>query len=288
MGIKVLSCFDGISCGMVALERAGIEVDKYVAYEIDESAIKISKYNYPQINHKGDVFNAKYVENEYDLLIGGSPCTYWSGARLNTGKDGTVERETEPAGLGFELFMQYVRALKEVKPKYFLYENNFSIHVNIKNEITNILGVEPIVIDSALVSAQQRKRCYWTNIPNITQPTDKGILFSDIINKNRDWVENLPWSFEIWGEKRKVDTLRTIDSDKSFTVTTNRSHPRNYYLNSDRTMMSKLTADEVEILQTLPAGYTSCEKQGKRFKAIGNGWTVDVIAHIFSGLKGEF
>jgi len=139
MGIKVISCFDGISCGMVALERAGIEVDKYVAYEIEESAIKISKYNYPQINHKGDVFNAKYVENEYDLLIGGSPCTYWSGARLNTGKDGTVERETEPVGLGFELFMQYVRALRESKPTYFLYENNFSIHPNIKKEISNIL-----------------------------------------------------------------------------------------------------------------------------------------------------
>lgn len=288
MGIKVLSLFDGISCGMVALERAGIEVEKYVAYEIDESVIKISNHNYPQIEHKGDVFKAEYNENEYDLLIGGSPCTYWSCARLNTGKDGIVERETEPVGLGFELFMQYVRALKEVKPKYFLYENNFSIHVNIKNEITNILGVEPIVIDSALVSAQQRKRCYWTNIPNITQPTDKGVLFSDIINKNRDWVENLPWSFKIWGEKRKVDTLRTVDNDKSFTVTTSRSHPKNYYLNSDRTMMSKLTADEVEILQTLPIGYTNCEKQGKRFKAIGNGWTVDVIAHIFSFLKGEF
>lgn len=288
MGIRVLSLFDGISCGMVALERAGIEVDKYVAYEIEESAIKISEYNYPQINHKGDVFKAEYKENEYDLLIGGSPCTYWSGARLNTGKDGTVERETEPIGLGFELFMQYVRALKEVKPTYFLYENNFSIHANIKNEITNILGVEFIVIDSALVSAQQRKRCYWTNIPNITQPTDKGILFSDIINKNRDWVENLPWSFEVWGEKRKIDTLRTVDSEKSFTVTTSRSHPKNYYLNTDRTMMSKLTADEVEILQTLPMGYTNCEKQGKRFKAIGNGWTVDVIAHIFKGLKGEF
>ena len=288
MGIRVLSLFDGISCGMVALERAGIEVDKYVAYEIEESAIKISEYNYPQINHKGDVFKAEYKENEYDLLIGGSPCTYWSGARLNTGKDGTVERETEPTGLGFELFMQYVRALKEVKPTYFLYENNFSIHANIKNEITNILGVEFIVIDSALVSAQQRKRCYWTNIPNITQPTDKGILFSDIINKNRDWVENLPWSFEVWGEKRKIDTLRTVDSEKSFTVTTSRSHPKNYYLNTDRTMMSKLTADEVEILQTLPMGYTNCEKQGKRFKAIGNGWTADVIAHIFKGLKGEF
>lgn len=287
MGLKVLSLFDGISCGMVALERAGIEVDRYVAYEIDKSAIKISNYNYPQIEHKGDVFNAEYKENEFDLLIGGSPCTYWSCARLNTGKDGTPKREIEPVGIGWGLFMQYVKALKESKPKYFLYENNLSIHQDIKNEISNILGVKPIVIDSSLVSAQQRKRCYWTNIPNVNQPINKNILFCDIINKDRDWVENLPWSFEVWGEKRKVDTLRTIDSEKAFTVTTSRSHPKNYYLNSNRTMMSKLTADEVELLQTLPKGYTSCEKQGKRFKAIGNCWTVDVIAHIFKGLKGE-
>ena len=107
--MKVLSLFDGISCGMVALERAGIPVERYVAYEIDENAIKVSNHNYPQIEHKGDVFQAQYNEGEFDLLIGGSPCTYWSIAQKNN-------RETTSSGFGWELFMQYVRALKEAKP----------------------------------------------------------------------------------------------------------------------------------------------------------------------------
>lgn len=113
-GLKVLSLFDGISCGMVALERAGIPVEKYVAYEIDEDAIKVSKFNYPNIEHKGDVFNAQYQENEYDLLIGGSPCSWWSNARANRND---IERNSE--GIGYKFFMQYVRALNETKPKYF-------------------------------------------------------------------------------------------------------------------------------------------------------------------------
>ena len=128
--MKVLSLFDGISCGMVALERVGINVERYVAYEIEENAIKVSKDNYPEIEQKGDVFKATYTEGEFDILIGGSPCTYWSIAKAGDG------RETTSSGFGWELFMQYVRALKEVKPKYFLYENNESMSDGIKNEIT--------------------------------------------------------------------------------------------------------------------------------------------------------
>ncbi len=157
--MKVLSLFDGISCGMVALERAGIKVDKYIAYEVEKDAIKVSEANYPFIQQKGDVFKAIYNKGEYDILIGGSPCTYWSIAKASNG------RETKSSGFGWELFMQYVRALKEVEPKYFLYENNFSMSDDIKDEITNQLGVKPIMIDSADFSAQTRKRYYWTNIP---------------------------------------------------------------------------------------------------------------------------
>ena len=120
--MKVLSLFDGISCGMVALERAGIRVERYVAYEIEESAIKVSKHNYPMIEQMGDVFNATYKEGEFDVLIGGSPCTYWSIAKSGYG------RETTSSGFGFELFMQYVRALKEAKPRWFLYENKENHH----------------------------------------------------------------------------------------------------------------------------------------------------------------
>ena len=176
MGIRVLSLFDGISCGMVALERAEIEVDKYVAYEKDNEPIKISKFNYPQIEQCGDVFEAVYTENEFDLLIGGSPCTYWSIVQ------NPINRETTSSGFGWELFMQYVRALKESRPKYFLYENNYSISKQIKEEITTQLEVDPIYINSNLVSGQNRPRLYWTNIPGVTIPEDRNIKMSDVVD----------------------------------------------------------------------------------------------------------
>lgn len=178
--MKVLSLFDGISCGMAALERAGISVERYAAYEIDKYAIKTSEKNYPQIEHCGNVFDGDFTQYRgFDLLIGGSPCTYWSIAKHN--------RETSCNGEGFRLFMEYVRALKESKCRYFLYENNYSIHKDIKDEISRQLGVEPIMINSALVSAQSRKRCYWTNIPGVTQPEDKGILLKDVIESGVTW-----------------------------------------------------------------------------------------------------
>lgn len=172
--MNVLSLFDGISCGMVALMRGGHSVERYVAYEIDKYAIQVSHKNYPQIEHCGDVMDADFSQYKgFDLLIGGSPCTYWSIA-----KNG---RETTPDGIGGQLFMQYVRALKESGCRWFLYENNFSIHKNIKDFISEQLGVQPIMINSSLVSAQNRKRCYWTNIPFIGMPVDMGILVKDIL-----------------------------------------------------------------------------------------------------------
>ena len=167
---------------MAALERSGIAVEKYDAFEIDKYAIKVSEKNYPQIVHHGDVFDGDFTQFKgYDLLIGGSPCTYWSIAKNN--------RETTPDGMGGKLFMEFVRALRESKCRYFLYENNNSIHKDIKDFISEQLGVEPIMINSALVSAQQRKRCYWTNIPNVTQPTDRGILLKDILESGISWQD---------------------------------------------------------------------------------------------------
>lgn len=180
--MKVLSLYDGISCGMAALERAGITVERYDAFEIDKYAIKISEKNYPQIVHHGDVFEGDFTQFKgYDLLIGGSPCTYWSIAKTN--------REVTPDGMGGKLFMEYVRALRESGCRYFLYENNNSIHKDIKAFISAQLGVEPIMINSALVSAQQRKRCYWTNIPDVSQPTDRGILLKDILQSGMPWQD---------------------------------------------------------------------------------------------------
>ena len=184
--MKILSVFDGMACGMLALKDAGIEVERYVAYEIDKSAIQTATHNFPMIEEKGDVFEADFKEYEgFDFLVGGSPCTYWSIAQMKN-------RETVASGLGWDLFCQYVRALKEAKPKYFIYENNKSMSKAIKASISETFGFEPICINSALVSAQNRKRLYWVGVrqedgtyrkADIVQPQDKGILLKDVLDE---------------------------------------------------------------------------------------------------------
>lgn len=189
--MKVLSLFDGISCGMVALERAGISVDDYFAYEIDKYAIQTATHNFPQIQECGDVFNADFAKySNIDYLIGGSPCTYWSIAQSPD------KRETTASGIGWELFSQYVRALHEVKPKYFIYENNKSMSKAIRRSISKTFGFEAICINSALVSAQNRQRLYWVGKRNpdgtyskvdVEQPEDRGILLRDVLDGACAW-----------------------------------------------------------------------------------------------------
>ena len=172
--MKVVSLFDGIACGRVALERAGIAVSRFVAFEIDKYPRSISRYRYPDIIHGGDVLEADFSKFAgYDLVMGGSPCTFWSIAKAN--------REVDKDGMGWKLFMRFVEAIQQIRPRYFLYENVASMPKEIKAFISEELGCEPILINSALVSAQQRKRLYWTNIPNITQPDDRGILLRNIL-----------------------------------------------------------------------------------------------------------
>ena len=157
-----MSLFDGISCGMLALKRAGIPVKRYVAYEIEKNAIKISQKNYPQIEQCGDVRTADFSQYEgFDLLIGGSPCQDLSNYKYDRGEVKGLDGEKSG------LFYYYVKALKEVKPKYFLLENVASMEKKWADVISEELGVEPIMINSALVCAAERKRLYWTNIPNI-------------------------------------------------------------------------------------------------------------------------
>ena len=291
--MKVLSLFDGISCGMVALERANINVTRYVAYEIEENAIKVSKYNYPMIEQMGDVFKAEYKQGEFDLLIGGSPCTYWSIAKAGD------NRETTSSGLGWELLMQYVRAVREVKPKYFLYENNESMSDDIKNEITKQLAVEPILIDSADFSAQIRKRYYWTNIPVKLDYQRSDLVLNDILYEHdynvrdfRKYKDTVIWN--------KENTICRYDSSgkgyysqanrcrkptiKSNTLTASGNDKNNIWI--DEFKCRVLHPIEAERLQTLPDNYTSClPSKVKRSEVCGNGWTVEVIAHIFKNLK---
>ena len=183
--MKVLSLFDGMACGMIAMQLAGVDVGSYDAYEIDKYAIKTAQHNFPMIKEHGDVFNADFTQYDgVDFLIGGSPCTYWSIAQ-------TKNRETVASGMGWELFSQYVRALHEAKPKYFIYENNKSMSKDIRASIDKAFGFEAVLINSALVSAQNRQRLYWVgrrnedgtySKVNVEQPADRGILLKDVLD----------------------------------------------------------------------------------------------------------
>lgn len=299
--MKVLSLFDGISCGMVALERAGIEVDRYVAYEIEPNAIKVSKNNYSQIEHCGDVTVADFTKYKgFDLLIGGSPCQGFSSAGKKLNFD-------DPRS---KLFFEFVRAVKESKPKYFLLEN-----VKMKKEYEEIisqeLGVEPIEINSSLVSAQNRVRLYWTNIPNVIQPDDKNIKLENILEQiefgnpaairgrrlnkativgrrldenghRQDYNKNIPITqcLEVRATNTdKSNCLTTVDKDNVLTYLSIGRHNDAYKNNLP---FRYYTRTEYERLQTLPDGYTSFVSENIAKKLIGNGWTVDVIAHILS------
>lgn len=365
--MKILSLFDGMSCGRIAFERAGIKVDKYYASEIDKYAIKVSEANYPDIIRLGDITKWKGwdIENP-DIIIGGSPCQGFSFA----GKQLNFE---DPRS---KLFFEFVDIVNHYKPKYFLLEN-----VIMKKEyndvISGILGeiypecvqqteifrtgrLEPIEINSALVSAQNRRRLYWTNIPGITQPEDKGILLKDIIENGETEKEksycidanyfkgSSPENYIDKSRRRMImkdignRIIGVQNDDKHSTASEHVYHKendkgslisahipkiitggafrgRNPENPSDRTagaiteqrlevnktgksntltsvqkdnvlvieniQWRKLTPIECERLQTVPDNYTNHVSNSQRYKMLGNGWTVDVIAHILEGLK---
>lgn len=183
--MKIVSLFDGMACGMIAMIGADVKVDEYYAYEIDKYAVQTAAHNFPNIIECGDVFKADFTQyKDVDFIVGGSPCTYWSIAQKNN-------RETEASGLGWELFSQYVRALNEIKPRFFIYENNKSMSKAIRESITEAFGFDAICINSALVSAQNRQRLYWVGKRNddgtyskvdVQQPEDRGILLRDILD----------------------------------------------------------------------------------------------------------
>lgn len=242
--VKVLSLFDGMACGMLAMQKAGVEVDEYTAYEIDKYAVQTATHNFPMIKECGDVFKADFTQyKDIDYIVGGSPCTYWSIAQKNN-------RETEASGLGWELFSQYVRALKEVKPKFFIYENNKSMSNAIRESITETFGFEPICINSALVSAQNRQRLYWVGKRNsdgtyskvdVKQPEDRGIVLKDILNipikysRKKGIIENTDKAVTIcssdWrGNNRNqvqnatIEPVGTTKDDKSYCLTSGYSN----------------------------------------------------------------
>jgi DNA (cytosine-5)-methyltransferase 3A len=267
--MNVLSLFDGISCGRVALERAGIKVDNYFASEVDKYAITISKKNYTDIVQLGDVTKIDFNQlPKIDLLIAGSPCQGFSLA-------GKQLAFNDPRSM---LFFKFVEALKILKPKYFLLEN-----VRMKKEYIDViseqLGVEPVMINSSLVSAQNRVRLYWANF-QITQPQDKGILLKDVIQSDFGF-DNLPYN-ESYISSKTIP----INKDKFRTLRANAGgRTSGIGVCSADATWRKLTPIECERLQTLPDDYTEGVSNTQRYKALGNGWTVDVIAHILKGIK---
>lgn len=371
--MKVLSLFDGMACGALALHAAGIKIDRYVAYEVDKYAIKTSTHNFPFIEHKGDVFKGDFTEYKgFDLLCGGSPCTYWSIAQKNN-------RETEASGIGWELFQQYVRALREAEPKFFIYENNKSMSKAIRASITETFGFEPICINSALVSAQNRQRLYWVGKRNadgtyskvdVEQPEDRGILLKDILEDGlcekdkgyclthqagnaRDYFKkhHTNVKFETVrigcmpspnGEIKNSQAMRVYSIvGKSVNQTaqggglgaktglyavpcdyfaepvdgTSRGEPtkatsevggktytvykvenkqitikRQQYpikLADGYYIIRKLTVRECMRLQTVPEWYEFPVSDSQAYKMLGNGWTVEVIAHILQNIKNS-
>lgn len=297
--MNVLSLFDGMSCGQMALERAGIKVDKYYASEIKQDGVRVTNYNYPSTIQIGSVLNVD-GENfkDIDILIGGSPCQNLSIAMAKEHRKGL---DGDKSGL----FYEYYRVLKEVNPTYFLLENVGGMDKKDREIITELLGVEPIKINSSLVSAQLRNRLYWTNIPGVEHPKDKGIKLNDIL-------------VDGWSDREKA---RCILESESRPLTTPIKMFHRYYSTGFTTLIFKskwhyidcvdhyethfkgLSAkeidgilkdidcsiyngvryfykEELEELQTVPTGYTDILDRNTAAGLLGDGWTREVITHI--------
>lgn len=283
--ITVLSLFDGISCGRVALERANIPVKTYYASEIDKFAIQVTQKNYPNTIQLGDVtkIDFKQFEGKVDLLIGGSPCQDLSIAGNRKGLAG------ERSGL----FYKYVEALQTIKPKYFLLENNVGMPKEAYEEISQLLGCYPVMINSALVSAQSRRRFYWTNIGEkeydlfqfptcaIPQPPDRKIYLQNILTSG--FADRLKARYLLESDSRplkNIDCMLHRYFSTGFTTLV-------FEEKDNKRSARYLNQTELERCQTLPDGYTKILNRNKAAGVIGDGWTVDVIAHIFNFLKEE-
>ena len=310
--MNILSLFDGISCGQLALKRAGIKIDNYYASEIEPDSIKVAQHNFPNTIQIGDVRNVKGSDfNSYiDLLIGGSPCQNFSiagkmkGAITKTNiKIKSLEQYFDLKEKGFQfkgqsyLFWEYVRLLREIKPQFFLLEN-----VKMKKEwediITKELGVSPIMIDSAYFSAQERPRLYWTNweipTPIKTNPQVIKDILEDGVDESYFYsypLEEIDLSKQVCAKmifKNYEMNKRIFNPDfKCHTLTACKGGniQKKVYING---RARKMTPLEYERLQTLPDNYTACVCKTSRYNTIGNGWNVNTLSYIFSFLPNEY
>lgn len=332
--MNVLSLFDGMSCGRIALERAGLPVTNYYSSEIDKYAIKVSEDNYPDIIRLGDITKVNYtrlgleidtspgcmrvIESNIDIVIAGSPCQGFSfaGKQLNF---------KDPRS---KLFFEFIRILKEVRahnPDVLFFLENVKMKKEYQNIISEALGVQPIEINSSLLSAQNRKRLYWTNINGVTYPKDqnillKSILESGVVDRDKSYcIDANYWkgtSLEQYYKKsrrqvvfterrteeakrirkefmklgrdfspRRAKELFPREDNKANCLTT--SLTKEHILIDEAGEFRKLTPIECERLQTVPDNYTASVSNSQRYKMLGNGWTVDVIAHIFKHINND-
>jgi DNA (cytosine-5)-methyltransferase 3A len=278
----VLSLFDGISCAYEALVRAGVPITKYYASEVDKHAIEVSKKRHPDIVQLGDVKGVKAFP--VDLLIGGSPCQ-----DLSVAKKGGLGLNGERSGLFFE----YVRLLDECKPKYFVLENVASMKADDRNVISLVMGVEPIMIDASLVSAQSRKRYFWTNIP-VDIPADKGIMVKDILLKDVEEKYYIKKDMTDVSGSRMVGLIGANSQGNRVYTTEGKSATLSanggglgaktglYKIGRG---IRRLTPVECERLQGLSDGYTEGISETQRYKCLGNAFNVDAVCHILNFLQ---
>lgn len=289
--INVLSLFDGISCGQIALEKLGIEVENYFASEIDKHAIKVTQANYPDTKQLGSVIDVKANDlPKIDLLIGGSPCQGFSiaGKKLNFNDDRS------------KLFFEFVRLKNELNPKYFLLEN-VRMTDDIADAIDELLGVKRIYIDSRNFTGMIRKRYYWTNIPIGDIPTKnvsiEDLLDNEIFDRDLDFFLDRT-KYEPTTSYDGIITINPRDNNGKQTWQRGRvydvkgSCPTicaslfDLNITKDHKTWRKLTINECEKLQGVPKDYTSIVSKNERGKKLGNGWNVDTVAFIFSFLRG--
>ena len=303
-GLVVLSLFDGIAGGRIALERAGIKVDKYFASEIKPQAIKCATANYPDIIEIGDVTKVRYEDNKLyndkgevvyeghiDMLIGGSPCQDFSYANFQWKKDEVVSTYGLN-GSKSKLFYEYLRLLRTINPTYFFLENT-KMRGSSEKELNYYLGVDGIHINSNLVSYQNRDRIYWTNIPNVTVPEDRHINFQDYIDTDINRLEEAkvkptPSRLRMWndgaGKNGRKNCANITNANKIYCLTRKQDRCPNSGLIAYKDFCRFLTRREIEQAQTLPLGYTDMLSYTQMQDVCGDGWTIDVISHIFKNV----
>ena len=271
--MNVLSLFDGMSCGQIALNQLGIKVDKYFASEIDVPAITVTNANYPNTKQLGDVTKVSAKDlPKIDLLIGGSPCQGFSfaGKQLNFDDERSV------------LFFEFVRLLKETKPKYFLLENVY-MKKEWQDVISKELGVEPIEIDSNLITGANRRRLYWTNIPNVTIPEKNDSKLADVLESGQVDTDK---SYCIDANYGKGSNLRTYFAKSRRQIVFDQIEGKKQGIWNDLYYRYRLLSPiECERLHGVPDNYTNHVSRTNRYHMLGNGWSVQVIKHIFKNIK---